>query len=470
MFDAQFVGIIRRGTLLFTLAAVLVVVSGCGGSSQPTPPPPAAKTATQLKIGDAASDRVISFEVSISSPIVVTTSTGTQLQILLGANRLELSHMSAKMEPLTILNAPQGTYTGVSMTLTNPEVTFLDNSGVAHTLQGGASQTVNVTLNPPLTIGSAAAVVSIDVNVANSLTTDVAGNITGFSFSSSSFTIGSKPVATANQQDDDGELEDVTGLVTSVSGNNFVLNVGQSGAQLTFATDSTTQFSDGVADVNSTLNQIVKVEGTTKADGTLFASEVEGIENQNGAELESIITSVTGNPASSLTMTTQDGIGSGMDATKVGAVFTANVGGAQYKVDLGHVDISGLGGIPGSPNFPFDATTVIAGQRVEVESTTAVPAPTGNIVADKVRLDQQALLGTVSNFAAGSAGAATFDLTLPADSYLTLLSGKSVVHVLQQPGTDNKFGTISNNSSVRVRGLLFWTGSAFNMIARRITP
>jgi len=199
-------------------------------------------------------------------------------------------------------------------------------------------------------------------------------------------------------------------------------------------------------------------------------SEVEGIENQNGAELESIITSVSGNPASSLTITTQDGIGSGMDTTKVGAVFTANVSGAQYKVDLGNVDTSGLGGIPGSPNFPFDATTIIAGQRVEVESTTGVPAPTGSIVADKVRLDQQALVGTVSNFAAGSGGAATFDLTLPADSYLTLLSGKSIVQVLQQPGTDNKFGTISNNSSIRVRGLLFWTGSAFNMIARRITP
>lgn len=30
----------------------------------------------------------------------------------------------------------------------------------------------------------------------------------------------------------DGELEDVTGLVTSVSGSNFTMNVGQSGAQL----------------------------------------------------------------------------------------------------------------------------------------------------------------------------------------------------------------------------------------------
>ena len=77
--------------------------------------------------------------------------------------------------------------------------------------------------------------------------------------------------------------------------------------------------------------------------------------------------------------------------------------------------------------------------------------------------------GTVSNFTAGSGGAATFDLTLPAGSHLAVLSGQTTVHVFQQPGTNNKFGAIANTNTLRVRGLLFWTGTAFNMIARRIT-
>jgi uncharacterized protein DUF5666 len=327
-----------------------------------------------------------------------------------------------------------------------------------------------VTLSPPLAIGPTSSVVSIDVNAASAVSTDASGNITGFNFSSASFSITAKAVTANNQQDDDGELEDVAGLVTSVSSNSFTMNVGQSGAQLTFTTDNTTQFSDGLTNVASTANQIVKVEGATKADGTLLASEVEGIENQNGAELEGIVAAVTGNPASTLAVTAQDGTGSGMDGTKIGVAFSADVSKApQYKVDAGNVDTRGLGGIPGFPNFPFDATTVMAGQRVEIESTTAVPAAGGSIVADKVKLQQQALRGTVSNFSAGSGGGATFDLTLPADSYLTLLSKKNLVHVLQQPGTDNNFGTIANNSSVRVRGLLFWTGTTFNLIARRIT-
>jgi len=408
--------------------AVLLSALGCGGggSSGPgtTTPPPTSKTATQFKIGDAAADRIISFEVSITSPITVTTSTGN-FQITLGPNRLELSHMSAKMEPLTIVNAPQGTYTAASLTINNPEVTFLDNNGVAHSIQSNASQVVNVTLSPPLAIGPTSSVVSIDVNAASAVSTDASGNITGFNFSSASFSITAKAVTANNQQDDDGELEDVAGLVTSVSSNSFTMNVGQSGAQLTFTTDNTTQFSDGLTNVASTANQIVKVEGATKADGTLLASEVEGIENQNGAELEGIVAAVTGNPASTLAVTAQDGTGSGMDGTKIGVAFSADVSKApQYKVDAGNVDTRGLGGIPGFPNFPFDATTVMAGQRVEIESTTAVPAAGGSIVADKVKLQQQALRGTVSNFSAGSGGGATFDLTLPADSYLTLLSKK----------------------------------------------
>jgi hypothetical protein len=460
----------RAGILLATLVLLLAII-GCGGGSSATPtqPPIAGKTTTQLRIGDAAVDRVISFEVTIASPMTFAISGGGTAQVTLGSNRLEISHMSAKSEPLAVLSAPQGTYTGATLTISNPEIVFLDNASVAHTLEGSASQTVTLTFSPALTIGSSPAVVSIDLNVANSIATDASGNITGFNFSASSFTFSTKAVAVADQQDNDGELEDVTGLVTNVSGNNFTMNVGQSGAQLTFATDTNTQFSDGLTNVSSTLNQIVKVEGTTQADNTLLASEVEGLENQNGAELEGLVTAVSGNPAASLTVVGQDGVGSGMDSTKVGASFTANVGGASYKVDLGNIDTSGLGGIPGTPNFPFSGTTVKAGQRAEVESAGAVPAAAGTIVADKVKLQQQAMTGTVSNFVAGSGGAATFDLTLPASSYVALLSGQTTVHVFQQPKTDNRFGTVSNGSVVRVRGLLFWTGSSFNLIARRIT-
>jgi Domain of unknown function (DUF5666) len=465
------------------LLGVLVLLAACGGGSNSAPPPsptptptPGASTAvTQFRIGDAPADRVIAFELTIGNPVVLTPNGGgNPVNLTVGANRLEISHMSGKLEPLSVANIPQGSYSSAAIVITNPEMTFLNGGGTQTTLHGSATQTVTVTFSPALTIGNAPVVVNVDLNVSNSIATDQAGNITGFNFSGSSFNITTKSVAPeAQQEDDDGEMESIAGLVTSVSGNNFTMKAGQSGAQLTFATDTNTQFSDGLTNVASALNQIVSVEGVTRTDGSLLAKEVEGIESQNGAEADGLVTSVTGNPATSLSFTDQDGMGNGMDDTKVGATFTVDVSGVQgshYKVDQGNVDFSGLQTGPGT-NFPFDETTIHEGQRAEIESLNMMPAPSGTMIAEKVKLEQQALTGTVSNFTAGSGGAASFDLNLANDgsSYLTILSGETLVHVFQQPGTDNKFGAITNGSTVRVRGLLFWSGTTFNMIARRVT-
>ena len=163
-----------------------------------------------------------------------------------------------------------------------------------------------------------------------------------------------------------------------------------------------------------------------------------------------------------------DGSGSGMDDSKTGSSLTADVSGAGYKVSTSNIDTSGIGGLPSPPNFPFDAFTVHAGQRVEIESHSSVSG--SSLVAEKVKLQQQALSGTVS----GLSGTAptTFMLTVASDSAFAMLSGSTSVTVYWQPGTDlhDLQHALANGDSVRVRGLLFFTGTKFNMIARRITP
>lgn len=135
------------------------------------------------------------------------------------------------------------------------------------------------------------------------------------------------------------------------------------------------------------------MEGVTRSDGTLYAKEIEGIEDESGAEAEGLITSITGSPATQLTFVADHGMGSGMDDTKVGTTITADVSDAQYKVKKGGVDTSGIGGLP-SQEFPFDATTIHAGQRIELDSNVALNGSTIN--AEEVKLQQQALVGTVS--------------------------------------------------------------------------
>ena len=450
---------------------VLFLITSCGGggtgvSRTGTPTP-----STQIRFGDSAADSVIAFELTVASPILLQPSGGgAKVPVTVGSNRLELSHTAAKFEPLGVVTVPTGSYSSADITILNPELTFLSSFGLPFTIPGTTSQTVTVNFNPALVVNSAPVMLIIDFNLANALITDNAGSIVGVNFAASSLSVSAGAVAPeASQEDDTGEIEALSGVISSVNGANFVLNAGQSGAQLTFTTDGTTMFTDGLTNLLSSVNQVVKVEGVTRSDGTLFAKEIEGIEGQNGAEIEGVITQAT--PQTSFTLVVQDGIGSGMDNTKVGATFTTDVSGlnaSKYVIDDRGMDFSGLT-VPGA-SFPFDATTLNGSQRVEVDITTAVPAAPGNVVADKVRLEQQSVGGTVANFVAGTGGNATFDLNLPADSYVTTITGETVVHVFQQAGTDNRFGTIANGDILRVRGLLFWTGTTFNMIARRITP
>jgi hypothetical protein len=212
-----------------------------------------------------------------------------------------------------------------------------------------------------------------------------------------------------------------------------------------------------VTGVSGLLNQVVTVEGFTKSDGSLFAKEVEGLENQAGGEVEGLITSISG---TTLTISAQDGIGNGMDDSKVGATFSVNIAGlsaSKFRVKGG----DGFGSsVPST--LTFNATTIHQGQRIEVDTDAPVPPENGAINPDKINLQQQGIAGTVAN-----ASASTFDVTLAADSALAVISGQTVVHVTKVSGTDTRT-TIANGGSVRVRGLLFWTGTSWQMIARRI--
>ena len=89
-----------------------------------------------------------------------------------------------------------------------------------------------------------------------------------------------------------------------------------------------------------------------------------------------------------------------------------------------------------------------------------------------MKLEQQALVGTVSSFVSGSSGS-TFVLTVDADSAFAVLSGSTTVNVTVLPATQVKSGVTlppdPATSKIRVRGLVFFDGSAFQMIALRIT-
>src|SRR5579859_6635821 len=311
--------LVTRLFIACMVIAALALSTGCGGggaasNAGPTPTPAPGTSSAQVRFGDAPADSVIAFEVSVSSLSLTPAGGGSPVAVSVPAsNRIELTHASGKFEPFIAGSLPQGTFSAANLTLVNSELTFLSGTGTAVHINGPASASITVPLSPNLTI-SGPLVLNIDVNVAASITT-VGGVVNGIAFTPASFNITAKaPGVAGNEQDDDGEIEDVQGTVTAVNGSSFTFKVGQTGSSMTFNTDGTTQFKDAVTSVASLLNQVVTVEGFTRADGSLFAKEIEGLESNTGAEVEGLITAISG---TTLTVNAQDGIGNGFDDTKI---------------------------------------------------------------------------------------------------------------------------------------------------------
>ncbi len=457
-------------------------LAGCGTgalqqkSTSAPPQAPQNATVTQLRVGDAPADQVFSFEVTIANPIsLIPIGGGTPSTIAVNLNRLELSRTAAKMQPLGVMPVKPGSYAAADITIQSPSLTYAKTllTPAPVTLidrVNGADQTVRINFNPPLVVGNDPVVLNLDINLAAALVNDGAGNISGTNFTQSSFIFSVQPVGVqGRQQDDDGEFEDETGKVVEVSTSGFVLQTGQSGSRLPFTVDGTTTFPNGVH-LPDLQNRIVQIEGFTRSDGTLFAQHVEELGGQNASQMEGTITTVGSfNIPSLLEFAVQDGTGAGFSSAQIGQDFLVDISSlpaTAFATDYGDCDMSGLA----SPaiNFPFDSTHLKAGQRIEIITESGVNASQA-IVPVQARLQQQAISGIVSNFAALPGGASSFDLLLPADSYLTLLSGQTTVHIFTQPKTDNRGANLANGSTIRVRGPLFWTGTQFNMVARRIT-
>ncbi len=149
-------------------------------------------------------------------------------------------------------------------------------------------------------------------------------------------------------------------------------------------------------------------------------------------------------------------------APALGDVITFSLGAnPEFRVEDEDVDLSGL---PFSTTF--SNTTLAPAQSVEVD--VDLPA-TDNLIADKVKLEEQAIRGQVTNITSQSGGQVIFTLTVPADSVFAQLTGQTTLTVAKQPSTElEDITSISVNQNLRVRGLLFFNGSTYALVAEEI--
>ena len=445
--------------LVLVFGAILAVgCGGGGGTVAANNPTTTTQTAmAQINFGDAPADSIVAFELTVNT--VVLHGSGGDVSVLSSPTRLEFIHNAGNFEPLSLHNIPTGTYTGATITVSNPEVKVIGSSGSPVELTTTlSSNSANVPFNPSITVGTAPLFINFDLNVAASVSIS-----SGSAIVTPTFTATSSPVAQNEneQENEDGEVE-VTGSIASASGKSFTLNVNQTSGQLTFTTDSSTEFESPLVGVGSlTAGMIVEVKAVTESGGALLARKVEAeVEEANGLELEGLVVSTTGSPVTQFVMVVHDETTPGSAAPAVGDNVTVNISGdTRFRIHSDNVDLSNLSFTP-----TFDASTLSVAQRVESDTATSAAS---TVTADQIKLLLQAISGVVSNFSPNGPQA-SFTLTVPSDSAFARLTGQTSLTVFQQPGTELKeLGAVSNGATVRVRGLLF-ANSGFQLVAERI--
>jgi hypothetical protein len=418
---------------------------GCGSNS----PTNASGQNATINTGDGTLDSLVKFEMNVSA-LTLTGSGGTATtgNLISKPTEVEFVHQAGTFEPLAVLNIPPGTYSGATMTVSNAEVVVLNNAvppapvSIPATLSSG---TVTMTFPSAITISnSTSSVINFDL--------DLTGTVTLNGAPPTSATITPKFNVTtstvANSGNEDGEIDDAHGSVTAINAPNFTIQTHQS--TITFATDNNTQFKDGITALSGLkVGDIVEVDGQSKPDGSKLATKVELEENSSGKEAEGVITAVTGAPATQVTFAHQtDSSNSAAPPVTVDASIGA---GTQFIV---RADKLSLGSAPA-----FDASHIGKGQRIEVDAANGTASP---LAADKIKLREQALVGTISGVSASG-----FTLTLNSGSAFAALSGTTTVSVSIVNGTNLKV-TPANAATVRVRGLVFVNAGAYTMVAARV--
>ena len=434
---------------LFTLLCVVfaLLLTGCGGGSTNQVSTGAGQVV--LQTGDAVNDQIAKFELNISSITLTGVSpTATTANLLAKPAEVEFSHEAGTFEPLTLANLPPGTYNGATITVTGAEVVVL-NAGVPTKVQANISGgTVSVTF-ASITVTTTPLFLNFDLDLANSVVLNGTPITSATITPKFNVTSAATPPAgnEGNEDHDNGEMDDVHGSVKSISAPNFTITTNTT--DITFATDANTRFKDGITQLSDLkVGDIVEVDAITKSDGTKLATKVERESSQNGEEVEGLISALD-NPLTKITVIHQE------DSTgNSNSPVTVDIGvnsSTVYSVRTDKLNITAPA---------FDATHIGKGQRIEADSSTNVTP----LLATKVKLREQALIGTVA--ASPAPTASGFTITISPTSAFGTLSGATSVAVTFANGATLKTTPVAG-ATIRARGLVFFNAGVYSLIAVR---
>ena len=104
----------------------ILLLLGCGGGTSSSSPNPLPNTtALQVNLGDAPSDRLVAVSMTIGS-MTLTNGSGSSVTVVSSSTPVEMMHLMGTVEPISLMNVTQGTYSGASINLSSAVVLYMD--------------------------------------------------------------------------------------------------------------------------------------------------------------------------------------------------------------------------------------------------------------------------------------------------------------------------------------------------------
>lgn len=465
----------KKRVLALGLTAFLgiVIMLGCGGSSNMSS---SLNTPTDSLVvfgGDAPICDVLSFQVTITGVTLTPQGGGTPVSVLPSGQSITVD-FAGLIEFASLLNltaVPAGTYTQITLTLTNPQLTVLNvqtsppsPQAVSTTL---TTSTATATISPALVVKqNGAAGLKIDFNLLKAVQTDpTTGQVTGVVDPIL------KAFAVSKERDRMAdELHGTVQSVTTTSSNSaytgsFTLSTPQ-GMTFTIYVNSHTEFEqEGASGTALSLSSLgvgtfVEVDARMDDSGNMVAKQVE-VEEQSAQQTTAVIGNVlavtrdaSGN-ATQFTLYVRGVFPNTNASVQPGSTLTVTVS-SSTAYAIRHNGMN-------EANLTFGPASLGLDQSVAVHGALQ-SGPPATLSADNVVLRPQTILGNFTALLAAQSDDMTGAFTMKPCSQL--FGGQTITALTFG---DEDFDGVSNlislgpNPTLAAKGLLFYeqtSGSA----------
>jgi hypothetical protein len=385
-------------------AAGILIQVGCSGPGvRETTPIVAAPGTIAVFGGDAPLCGVISFTVTITGLTLTPQSGGSPVSILPAGNSfiVDFASLMDSATPFSVSSVPSGTYDAMGITLSSPQLTYLDSSTNPSSIKTIAptmtSLNVNIDFSPAIAITSnGATAVQLDFNLLNSVSIGSNNQLTV----TPKFTAN---VATVSGSNGFAEFQQLSGIVQSVSTlstnpsfvGNFTISRPNAPTFTVYATSSTS-FAGVSGLTGLTAGTFVEMDAFLDPNANLVANTVVAEEQEDQANGEAaftgLITSATP-PSGSATQFTLLVQQENPDVSGQAALYSP----LTFSISS---PVTGFGvGAPAAnfAGFSFGAPNLAPGQRVVVHGTLPNGSAAAQTAAARaVFLDLQSILGNLS--------------------------------------------------------------------------